>query len=128
MEFKTFQLTNKFLSENEKFSEMIKSAKQFVINPDKDGEQLKITSAGVINIEDQVFNSYNELLNHLESSQSRWKARGGKFLFETDADLKKFNSILSQINSCVERQEEIKKQSQDSTMHNFKDLKNKAQQ
>lgn len=62
LEFKTFQLTNKFLSENEKFSEMIKSAKQFVINPDKDGEQLKITSAGVINIEDQVFNSYNELL------------------------------------------------------------------
>ena len=75
-----------------------------------------------------VCNNFNDLLNHLNSSQSRWKAKGGQFLFETDADLKKFNSILSQINSCVERQKEIKKQSQDSTMQNFKDLKTKAQQ
>lgn len=75
-----------------------------------------------------VCNNFNDLLNHLNSSQSRWKAKGGQFLFETDADLKKFNSILSQINSCVERQKEIKKQSQDSTMQNFKDLKTKSQQ
>jgi hypothetical protein len=79
-------------------------------------------------LEVQSVELMSEMINHLESSRARWVVKSGQFIFETDADLKKFNSILSQINSCVERQEEIKKQSKNSTMQNFKDLKNKAQQ
>ena len=71
---------------------------------------------------------FSQQLDHLESSRSRWRAKDGHFIFETDEDLEIFNNILAKLMSGVQRQEEIKKQSQDSTMQNFKNLKNKAQQ
>jgi serine/threonine protein kinase len=75
-----------------------------------------------------ICNSSNELLNHLESSQSRWKAKDGNFIFETDEDLEKFNYIIKKVNACVQRQEEIRKKSQNATLKNFENLKDKVQQ
>jgi len=78
-------------------------------------------------LEVQCVDIMEQLLNHLETNRARWSASDGLYLFERDADLDKFNALLDQLNSSVERQEEIKRLSQAESKKSFEKIKKKVQ-
>jgi hypothetical protein len=78
-------------------------------------------------LEVQCVGVMEQMLKHLETTRSRWVDSDGLFLFERDADLDKFNALLDELNSSVERQEEIQRLSQAESKKTFEDMKKKAQ-
>jgi serine/threonine protein kinase len=81
---------------------------------------------------DQIWNLELEVLDHcaaalklVESNRSRWTPKDGTFVFELDADLNLFNSIMEEITRCVEEQDEIRQSSMNSAMEKVDRMKAK---
>jgi cell division protein FtsL len=77
------------------------------------------------NLELEVFDHLESALRFIESSRTRWQAEGEVFIFELDADLSRFNSILEEINRCAEEQDEIRNSAKNSALERLDKLKSK---
>jgi hypothetical protein len=74
-------------------------------------------------LEVAVIGHMDDLIEHLEATRSYWIPEDGKFMFERDVDLEKFNAIMAKITACVERQTAIKASTQKSAMEKIGNLK-----
>jgi len=59
------------------------------------------------NSEAEAIQCYGEAIGILESARSRWTAVEGRFVFENDQDLRRFNKVATRLMECSTRQREI---------------------
>lgn len=63
-----------------------------------------------------------EMLGHLRNTKGLWTVQNGMFIFDRNADLNKFNQIMQQMNDDLNRQTELRDQSQRESEAVFENL------
>ncbi len=76
-----------------------------------------------LDLEDKAVDLFEKAVDHLIATKGKWQPSNGMFMFYQDADLEVFNSLMQQIDDCVQRQQEIQQDAASQTSRQIEGLK-----
>ncbi len=73
-------------------------------------------------LEEEVVMNFRKIIHLLQASRSRWAPEDGRFMFQEQGDLDRFNSYMTAVNECAERQNAIRSANMNNVQQKLKDL------
>lgn len=70
-----------------------------------------------------MLKEFENIINLLSTRNGSWVVEEGQILFYNDSDLNRFNSYIASIQSVINQQQQIQKQSLETMNRNFNRLK-----